>query len=219
MFCPSCGMEERQASQFCRACGTDVRVVRTALQKPDSITASAVGARDEIGRALAAKIQTIQSAGDLKKIVEDVLPEIEKFLESPEERRLRRLRAGVVSAAIGLGAMILMLVKTVPLPPLVFLGWPAGLIVFLIGLGVVINGLLFSVPSKQVADHSLEARAQSMLEIANNNSVSTGPIVTGPIVTGEVAAKFIAPPPSVTEHTTRQLPNELSRQPKNTTAE
>src|SRR5205814_5851001 len=42
MFCPNCGSEERQVSQFCRACGTDLRLVRVSLEKPDAITASAV---------------------------------------------------------------------------------------------------------------------------------------------------------------------------------
>src|SRR5437764_1387601 len=31
MYCPSCGSEERQASQYCRACGTDLRPVRIGL--------------------------------------------------------------------------------------------------------------------------------------------------------------------------------------------
>ena len=53
MFCPECGIEERTANQFCRACGVDLRRVRVAVESPDSITASAVSARDEIGRAVA----------------------------------------------------------------------------------------------------------------------------------------------------------------------
>ncbi|MBA3766451.1 MAG: zinc ribbon domain-containing protein, partial [Acidobacteria bacterium] len=84
MFCPSCGSEERQRSQYCRACGTDLGVVRTSLERPDEITASGVTARDEIGRALAAKIEGLDSARDLKKFAEDVLPQVEKFLESPQ---------------------------------------------------------------------------------------------------------------------------------------
>src|SRR3954462_10814938 len=106
MFCPSCGSEERQASQYCRACGTDLRPVRLSLERPDSITASAVSARDEIGRAVAQKIREVQDARELKKVAEDVLPQIEKFLESYEEKRLRRLRAGVVTATAGLGGAI-----------------------------------------------------------------------------------------------------------------
>src|SRR5437763_9885947 len=108
MFCPSCGSEERQASQYCRACGTDLRPVRVSLESPDSITASAISAREEIGRAIAQKIREVQDARELKKVAEDVLPEIEKFLESPEEKRLRRMRAGVVVSSIGVGVTIMM---------------------------------------------------------------------------------------------------------------
>ena len=95
MYCPSCGSEERQLSQFCRACGTDLRVVRNSLERPDAITASAVSAREQIGLAIADQIRQMRSGKDLEHVAEDVLPSFEKFLESPEERRLRRLRAGV----------------------------------------------------------------------------------------------------------------------------
>jgi hypothetical protein len=73
MFCPSCGSEERQATQFCRACGTDLRTVRASLERPDSITASAVSAREEIGRAVAQKIREIEDPRYLRRITERVL--------------------------------------------------------------------------------------------------------------------------------------------------
>src|SRR5216684_8685957 len=107
MYCPSCGSEERQMSQYCRACGTDLRPVRVSLERPDSITASAATAREDIGRAVAEKIREVDDARDLQRVAEDVLPQIEKFLESPEEKRLRRIRAGVITASIGLGASVL----------------------------------------------------------------------------------------------------------------
>src|SRR2546430_8593069 len=112
MFCPSCGSEERQATQFCRACGTDLRAVRVTLEQPDSITASAVSAREEIGRAMADKIREVEDTRDLKRVAEAVLPQIEKFLESYEEKRLRRIRAGVVVAASGFGTCILGLIMS-----------------------------------------------------------------------------------------------------------
>ncbi|HXF38458.1 MAG TPA: zinc ribbon domain-containing protein, partial [Blastocatellia bacterium] len=99
MFCPNCGSEERQVSQFCRACGTDLRVVRVSMEKPDAITASAASARDEIGRAIADRIRELETGDDLKRVAEDVLPQIEKFLESPQQRRLRGIRTGVVTSA------------------------------------------------------------------------------------------------------------------------
>src|SRR5467141_716432 len=108
MFCPICGSEERQTTQFCRACGTDLRPVRVSVERPDSITASAVSAREEIGRAVAQKIREVEDARDLKRVAEDVLPQIEKFLESYEEKRLRRMRAGVIVSAVGVGFTVLM---------------------------------------------------------------------------------------------------------------
>src|SRR5437867_12555983 len=98
MFCPGCGSEERQASQFCRACGTDLRAVRVGLQKPDAITASAASARDEIGHAIADRIRELETARHPQKVAEDVLPQTEKYLESPPQRRLRGIRPGVVTS-------------------------------------------------------------------------------------------------------------------------
>src|SRR5438309_10625132 len=106
MFCPSCGSEERQASQYCRACGTDLRSVRVSLERPDSVTASAVSAREEIGRAVAQKIREVEDTRDLQRVAEDVLPKVDKFLEDQKGEGLRRRRAGGVTAASGLGATI-----------------------------------------------------------------------------------------------------------------
>src|SRR3989454_10750317 len=105
-------------SQYCRACGTDLRRVRVSLEQPDSITASAVSAREEIGRAVADKIREVEDTRDLKRVAEDVLPQIEKFLESHEEKRLRRVRAGVIAAASGFGTGILgLIMSAVPRAP------------------------------------------------------------------------------------------------------
>jgi hypothetical protein len=100
MYCPDCGLEDKQSNQFCRACGTDLRPVRSAIAQPDTITASAASARDEIGRAFAAKIRDSRNPEDLAVVAEDVLPELEKFLESPEERRMRRMRVGMILSSI-----------------------------------------------------------------------------------------------------------------------
>src|SRR5207253_8100614 len=165
MFCPSCGSEERQATQYCRACGTDLRPVRMRLEQPDSITASAVSAREEIGRAMADKIREVEDVRDLKRVAEDVLPQIEKFLESYEEKRLRRVRAGVIVAASGLGTGLLGLAMSLALSgpdaesALVIIG--LGAVAFAIGLALVLNGLLFTRPRKGLEDHSPDARAQN----------------------------------------------------------
>ena len=161
MYCPSCGSEERQLSQFCRACGTDLRLVRTTLERPDAITASAVSAREQISQAFADRIRELDSGKELEHVAEDVLPQLEKFLESPAERRLRRVRGGVITATVGLGLTIITLIMALDKSD--FLPFVApGLIAFLVGLGLVINGLLFTVPRKDLPGDSEDALAQKL---------------------------------------------------------
>lgn len=149
MYCPSCGSDERQPSQYCRVCGTDLRGVRITLERPDSITASAVSARQQIGLAIAERIRQVQTGKDLEHIAEDVLPQIEKFLESPEERRLRRIRAGLIIAAIGFGATAGAFMLTLNDSEFLVMMVPP-LVLFLVGLGLVMNGVWFTVPRKEI---------------------------------------------------------------------
>ena len=204
MYCPSCGSEERQLSQFCRACGTDLRIVRTSLERPDEITASAITAREQISKAFADRIRELDSGKELKHVAEDVLPQMEKFLESPEERRLRRIRAGVITASVGLGATIvnfLMAMEKSDFLP--FVG--AGFIMFLIGLGVVLNGLFFSVPRKKLPGSEKDALEQELLD-------STLPYQAPQLrtKTNELSVPEKSAAGSITEHTTHLLNSKSS---------
>jgi hypothetical protein len=201
MYCPSCGSEERQLSQFCRACGTDLRIVRNSLENPDAITQSAVSAREHIGMAVADKIRQMSSAKELKKVAEDILPPFEKFLESPEEKRLRRIRAGVVTAAIGLGATIVTFLMTLEKMDIFPFVTPA-LVTFLVGLGVIINGLLFTVPKKRLPGDSYDALAQNLLDSTATKQLYEAPPARN--LTNELAPATKSPA-SITEHTTHHL--------------
>lgn len=203
MFCPTCGSEERQLSQFCRACGTDLRAVRVTLERPDAITESAVSARDQIGRAIADKIRMTESASELHKVAEDVLPEIEKFLESPAERRLRRLRAGTIMAFIGLGATCGGVVASLAEKGLFVLVFP-GMVILFIGLAIILNGLIFTLPRKRVMDHADEALAQNALDSALKAAGLPAAALVAEAPTNELnqGERIL---PSVTEHTTHQL--------------
>ena len=205
MFCPSCGSEERQVSQFCRACGTDLRAVRTTLEKPDAITASAVSARDEIGHAIADRIRELKKGSDLSKVAEEVLPQIEKFLESPQQRRLRGIREGVVTSAIGLGATVFFLVWGLNEKDMFFL-MGLGVTAFLIGLGLIINALLFTVPKQYAPDHSLGTHQRDLIDGAPDRIT---------LVKSELStAEPLTPPPSVTEQTTHHLTDSPAVPPR-----
>jgi hypothetical protein len=204
MYCPTCGSEERQISQYCRACGTDLRGVRHGLERPDVITASAVSAREQISQAMAEKIREMEGADDLKRVAEDVLPQIEKFLESPEEKRLRRVRAGVVTAACGLGGSLLIFLLSLQSQDLVpFIA--LGVVTFIIGLGLMINGIAFTIPRKAIADRSGEAAAQMELEARIQNLRSNQLSSRSHSTTDLPDSDQIVSQPSVTEHTTHHL--------------
>ena len=208
MFCPNCGSEERQATQYCRACGVDLRAIRVSLERPDSITASAVSAREEIGRAVAQKIREVEDPKDLKAVAEDVLPQIEKFLESYEEKRLRRVRAGTIIAASGLGAGTLGLIMSAVVtgPDIEAALWIGGLGItaFTLGLGFILNGLLFTKPRKALDNRSPDAKIQNLLDSAYTppqvRSDET-PMLRSPTTSNLGEGKGA----SVTEHTTLNL--------------
>ncbi len=212
MYCPTCGSEERQLSQFCRACGTDLRVVRQGLERPDTITASAVSAREQISRALADRIRQLETGKDLEHVAEDVLPHLEKFLESPEEKRLRRLRAGVITALVGLGASLAIFLASLNASDLIpFIA--LGLIVFFVGLGIIINGLVLTIPRKTLADRTGEAEAQRELEARIQNVAPANQLGPFAATTNDlpVAPNQRVARSSVTEHTTHQLRQDKSK--------
>jgi hypothetical protein len=194
MFCPGCGLEEIQSNQFCRACGSDLRMVRSALERPDGVTASAMTAREEIGRAVAARIRETKSAKELAKVTEEVLPEIEKFLESPEEKRLRRMRAGTIIGSVGAGAALAFsIISIIAQEEDLFFMAAMGVVAFFIGLGFIINGMLLTIPKKTLTDTSSQANDQRALDAQQTPTID--------LALPEATTLFS----SVTEHTTKHL--------------
>jgi hypothetical protein len=209
MYCPSCGSEERQLSQYCRACGTDLRIVRNSLENPDAVTQSAVSAREHIGMAVADKIRQMSTAKELERVAEDVLPHFEKFLESPEEKRLRRIRSGIVTSAIGLGATIILLVMAMDRVEILPYITPA-LITFLVGIGVIVNGLIFTVPRKSLPGDAYDALSQKVLDSgASMNRIPYEAPAAASLPAGANLTNELAPSQrsqqSITEHTTHHL--------------
>ena len=204
MYCPSCGSEERQLSQFCRACGTDLRIVRNSLENPDAITQSAISAREHIGMAVADKIRQMKSAKDLERVAEDILPPFEKFLESPEEKRLRRIRAGVITACVGFAASLALLLVGLALDDSnIFPFITPVFITFIVGLGIVLNGLLFTVPRKTLPGDAGDALAQRALDSGINTALYEAPAAGN--LTNELGPSTTPQAVSVTEHTTHHL--------------
>jgi hypothetical protein len=81
-----------------------------------------------------------------------------------------------------------------------------GVIAFAIGLGLVLNGLLFTRPRKGLEDHSSDARAQNLLDAGYPPQLRSSDAPTFRSQTTSNLAQ--ASSSSVTEHTTQHLKTE-----------
>jgi hypothetical protein len=218
MYCPSCGVEDAKSSQFCRACGAELSSLRATLeQRPDTNPLEANSAREEIGRALAEKIRQSESAADLRLVITDILPVAERFLETPEEKRLRteqiglenaqtalrRARRGTVVTAIGFAAaLIFLVVGLASRDPVWLVGGIPSIMVFLIGAGILLNALFFtplpatpsgsSQPKRSIEEILWGKKGDPRRQAALPAKKETGPADHSAL-------------PSVTEGTTRNL--------------
>ncbi len=194
--CPACGAEQAQRTPFCRKCGVDLRGIPTALAQPEIVTGAS--GRDEVLRAIAAKIKELWNPDELEKTVNEVLPKVRELLESPEEKRLKRIRDGVGWAAIGLGiALYFILKETVLREGNLMIA--AACVAVLVGLAYVINGIFFSLPDRKAN--------QKLLEI--ETAASTSPLPEDHTAqTINAKPTTILPYTSVTEETTRHLETE-----------
>jgi hypothetical protein len=197
MFCPNCGFEEEGRIKFCRKCGIELNTLRLALERPEALTGSPA-AREEIAREVAAKIAELKGSRDLARIVEHVLPKVEKFLETPEERRLRHMRDGTITACTGIGIIILSiaLLMVTHTAAAGLIPGAAGALVLMVGLGIMLAGALFTVPR----------RAATRLPLPSRNDPASRGLDTDPSgLPAGMPPNRIAAPPSVTEETTDLL--------------
>ncbi len=194
-------------------CEQCARVSSVPTQSPQSPLPRAKRSA-ALGRAVAEKIREVEGSRDLKQVAEDVLPQIEKFLESPEEKRLRRMRAGVITAASGAGACVTGLVLAAIIygdvgKALTMGGAGLGFLIFLVGLGLVLNGVWFTGLRKGVEDHSLDADLQNQLDAGYAPSQLISGSATPPTFRSPTTSNLSkASGSSVTEHTTLHLKND-----------
>ena len=120
------------------------------------------------------------------------------------------MRAGVVVAASGFGTGILGLIMSAVLrgpdaeSALIVCG--LGVIAFALGLGLVLNGLLFTKPRKRLEDHSSDARAQNLLDAGYTPPLRSG---DAPTLRSQTTSNLAqASGSSITEHTTQHLKTE-----------
>jgi hypothetical protein len=193
MFCPQCGANQSDELRFCNLCGANLQAVRQAVQSREA------GDKFEWGKTWVAEMML--SEGERKKR----LAEIERQRGvTPEVKRYNEIKAGVITSCVGVGVMIFLyfmmegIVASGQNPPgdaaILSRVWLAGLIPFLIGLGIIFNGLFVS---KRIAKVLRDAAADETGAL----EAAAGRPALRPADTTEFAPTTF----SVTEGTTKHL--------------
>ncbi len=139
MFCPRCGTNQSDDIKFCKTCGGNLSAVRQA------VTSRETGGKIDWSKTWVAETFLSEAERDARK--EQL--ERERGI-TPEVKRQKELKAGVVTASVGIGVSIFLFVimEGVILSlhnpgserELLSRLWVVGVIPFFIGLGLIING-------------------------------------------------------------------------------
>lgn len=186
MFCPNCGNQTNEPLKFCKQCGANLNGVREAMLR-----------KGEAGGIDWSKTW----------VAEMFMTEEERERQrgtTPEEKRYNEIKGGIITSLVGLGVMIFLyhLLNAIAAQEphdaeLLRKVWLAGLIPFLVGVGIIINGLFIS---KRI----VELKRQPPLRPPQPTPLSTAPV---PQLSEPAATPLSAF--SVTETTTTRLPEPV----------
>jgi len=192
MLCPRCNSNQSDDIRFCTFCGANLQAVREALDAPE-------GKKFDWSNTWVAEMFMSGQANEIRK------REMERQLGiTPEVKRYNEIKAGVICSCVGLGVSVflyfLMLgiaANATPQDAAILLRiWVAGIIPFMVGLALIINGVVVS---------------KKMVEVMERARKGTDALEDGPTPRGLRAAdtsEFIpANMNSVTDQTTRHLEN------------
>ena len=188
MFCPSCGVQITTDIKFCKSCGANLRGVRDAM--------TGRGGEFDWSKTWVAEMFLTEEEKERRRGV------------TLEQKRNNELRAGVITTAVGIGAMIFLYF---------FLGtiarveggkdaeilsrvWLAGIVPFFVGLALLFNGLFLrkrELPTPQQDFRPLYQQPPIQEPLA---AKTTDQLLLE-------AERNIAS--SVTEHTTAHLPEKV----------
>jgi hypothetical protein len=193
MVCPRCSSNQNDDIKFCTSCGANLQAVREALATPD------VAGKFDWGNTWVAEMFMSGQAHELRKL------EMERRLGiTPEVKRYNEIKAGVIVSCVGIGVSIFLffIMNAIALqnPPrdaeLLSRIWLAGVIPFMVGLALIINGVL-------VSKRMIKAMERQQLEgdqKKNLPEATTARSLNPPDTTEFIPANY-----SVTDQTTRHL--------------
>ncbi|MBS1788309.1 MAG: zinc ribbon domain-containing protein [Acidobacteria bacterium] len=182
MFCPGCAIQITDDTKFCKNCGANLRGVREAM--------TTRGEQFDWSKTWVADMFMSQEERERRRGI------------TPEHKRNNEIKGGVITTLAGLGAMIFLyylLGAVASNEPnagdaeIIRRVWLAGLVPFLVGIGILFNGLFLSKPRAKSQPHpQFQPPADYQLPARTTNELLESS-----------ATDF-----SVIEHTTAHLPEK-----------
>lgn len=188
MFCPRCGANQTEDLKFCNLCGANLNAVRQVVDTKET------SKKFDWSDTWVAEMFLSGDAHERRKL------EIERARGlTPEVKRYNEIKAGVITASVGISLMVFLLIfmqglinggklpdDTVEILSRV---WIAGVIPLFVGLALIINGVFVS---------------KKIVEAAKRN-VMPEREVNPPQLRSADTTEFVPSPFSVTEGTTKHL--------------
>jgi zinc-ribbon domain len=138
MYCPSCGTEASDQTKYCTKCGVNLRRVKGVMGK-----GGASVKKGDDWEPFWLEERRARNEARRKKM--------------PEEKRFEEIKTGVITSSVGFALMIFLsflfdaIASTINGPESNILRslWVVGLVPFMVGLGILFNGLFVS---KRIVD-------------------------------------------------------------------
>jgi len=188
MLCPRCGSNQIDEIKFCTFCGANLQAVREALDARDK--------KFDWSDTWVAEMFMSGEAAERRKL------EMERRMGiTPEIKRYNEIKAGVIVSSVGIGLAIFLFVfmrgimggVSENAAEVISRLWIAGIIPFMVGMALIINGLVVS---------------KKLVEIAERNEKKANNLEGGPTpreLQSADPSSFIPAGMSVTDQTTRHL--------------
>jgi hypothetical protein len=193
MFCPQCGNKQSDELKYCNLCGANLFAVRQVVSTREP------GGKFDWSKTWVAEMML--SEAERKRRTAELE---QRSGVTPEIKRYKEIKAGVITSFVGVGLMIFLWViggaiasggQNPPGDELLLRSlWVAGVIPFMVGLALIFNGIFVS---RQMV--KLQKRALGVAP----DQLPTG--AEQPALKSADTSEFIPSGFSVTEGTTKHL--------------